>query len=115
MIMGARRRKLSIQAKIINLKASERRLGLSVIGLSESNYKMLQERGDIVIPDEDEVQEEIKAEAAETTEEAPQAEEQVEAAVEETKEEPAAEETPAAEEAPEASEEADKPEEKEEE
>lgn len=38
-----------IQAKVINLKASERRLGLSVIGLSESNYRMLQERGDIVI------------------------------------------------------------------
>ncbi len=91
-----------IQAKIINLKASERRLGLSVIGLSESNYKMLQERGDIVVPAEDETQEEPKAEAAD---EAPQPEEQAEAAVEESKEEPAVEE------APEASEEADKSEE----
>ncbi|MBU2514060.1 30S ribosomal protein S1 [bacterium] len=43
-----------IQAKIINLKSSERRLGLSVIGLSESNYRMLQEKGDIVIPPEGE-------------------------------------------------------------
>ncbi|MCG8334574.1 MAG: 30S ribosomal protein S1 [Proteobacteria bacterium] len=90
-----------IQAKIINLKASERRLGLSVIGLSESNYKMLQERGDIVVPAEGEAQEEPKAEAAE---ESPQAE----AVTEEPKEEPVAEE------APEASEEAEKTEEKEE-
>ena len=90
-----------IQAKIINLKASERRLGLSVIGLSESNYKMLQERGDIVVPAEGETQEEPKAEAAE---ESPQAE----AVTEEPKEEPVAEE------APEASEEAEKTEEKEE-
>lgn len=43
-----------IQAKVINLNAGERRLGLSVIGLSESNYKMLQEKGDIVIPPEGE-------------------------------------------------------------
>ena len=86
-----------IQAKIINLKASERRLGLSVIGLSESNYKMLQERGDIVVPAEGEAQEEPKAEAAE---ESPQAE--------------AVTEEPVAEEAPEASEEAEKTEEKEE-
>ncbi len=94
-----------IQAKIINLKASERRLGLSVIGLSESNYKMLQERGDIVVPAEGEEQEEPKAEAAE---ESPQAEETTEAVAEEPKEEPVAEE------APEASEEAEKTEEKEE-
>jgi small subunit ribosomal protein S1 len=50
-----------IQAKVINLKASERRLGLSVIGLSESNYRMLQEKGDIVISADDA----IKAETAE--------------------------------------------------
>ncbi len=39
-----------IQAKIINLKVGERRLGLSVIGLSEANYKQLQEKGDIPMP-----------------------------------------------------------------
>ena len=38
-----------IQAKVINLKASERRLGLSVMGLSEANYRQLQEKGEIVI------------------------------------------------------------------
>ncbi len=65
-----------IQAKVINLKASERRLGLSVIGLAESNYKMLQEKGDIVIPPEDEVAEEDAKPAEET--EAP-VEEKVEA------------------------------------
>jgi small subunit ribosomal protein S1 len=47
-----------IQAKVINLKASERRLGLSVIGLSEANYRMLQEKGEIVIPPEEEMKEE---------------------------------------------------------
>ena len=38
-----------IQAKVINLKASERRLGLSVMGLSEANYRQLQEKGEIII------------------------------------------------------------------
>lgn len=55
-----------IQAKVINLKASERRLGLSVIGLSESNYRMLQEKGDIVIPPEDEAASDTQEQKAET-------------------------------------------------
>lgn len=47
-----------IQSKVINLKVSERRLGLSVIGLSEANYRQLQEDGVIVIsPDDEEVPE----------------------------------------------------------
>jgi small subunit ribosomal protein S1 len=82
-----------IQAKIINLKASERRLGLSVIGLSESNYKMLQERGDIVIPPEGEVAAETEAEAT-PAEEDPKAEE---TPAEEPKEESQPEEAPEAE------------------
>ncbi len=81
-----------IQAKIINLKASERRLGLSVIGLSESNYKMLQERGDIVIPPEDEVPTEAETAPVEAVEEDPKDEEHAkEAPVEEAKEESQAE------------------------
>jgi small subunit ribosomal protein S1 len=62
-----------IQAKVINLKASERRLGLSVIGLSEANYRMLQEKGEIVIPPEEEGADQKPAatEEAETPEEAP--------------------------------------------
>ncbi len=93
-----------IQAKVINLKASERRLGLSVIGLSESNYKMLQERGDIVIPPEDETVDQ-PAETETSTEEpsikAELSEEQSTEAVAEvvkTEEAEAAEETPAPEE-----------------
>ncbi len=67
-----------IQAKVINLKASERRLGLSVIGLSESNYRMLQEKGEIVVPPEDEADEppstgEAKAETAADNAEEPKA------------------------------------------
>ncbi|MFH2133004.1 MAG: 30S ribosomal protein S1 [bacterium] len=46
-----------IQAKIINLKVSERRLGLSVIGLSEANYRHLQEQGIIISTDEDDDEE----------------------------------------------------------
>lgn len=46
-----------IQAKIINLKVSERRLGLSVIGLSEANYRHLQEQGIIIEMDDDDVEE----------------------------------------------------------
>jgi len=59
-----------IQAKIINLKVGERRLGLSVIGLSESNYRQLQEKGVIVISDDDEdtVQENAAGEAGEKPE-----------------------------------------------
>jgi small subunit ribosomal protein S1 len=57
-----------IQAKIINLKVSERRLGLSVIGLSEANYRQLQEQGIIIITDDEEDDESPSTEeAAETT------------------------------------------------
>jgi small subunit ribosomal protein S1 len=41
-----------IQAKIINLKISERRLGLSVIGLTEANIRQLQESGFIITTDD---------------------------------------------------------------
>ena len=51
-----------IQAKIINLKVSERRLGLSVIGLSEANYRQLQEKGVIVITDNEPSEETASAE-----------------------------------------------------
>ena len=57
-----------IQAKIINLKVSERRLGLSVIGLSEANYRQLQEQGIIIMTDDDEDDE--VTEATEATNEA---------------------------------------------
>ena len=72
-----------IQAKVINLKTSERRLGLSVIGLSESNYRKLQEEGLLSIPPEGE----------ETTEAAPDAE-QAETSTEEAAAEPAEESAP---------------------
>ncbi|MBU2649140.1 30S ribosomal protein S1 [bacterium] len=56
-----------IQAKIINLKVSERRLGLSVIGLSEANYRHLQEQGIIISTDEDDDEETAQPEnSAET-------------------------------------------------
>lgn len=64
-----------IQAKIINLKVSERRLGLSVIGLSEANYRHLQEQGIIIETDDDDVEEaDVPAEEA-SAEEAPAVEE----------------------------------------
>lgn len=72
-----------IQAKVINLKTSERRLGLSVIGLSESNYRKLQEEGLLSIPPEGEG----------TTEAAPEAE-QAETSTEEAAAEPAEESAP---------------------
>jgi small subunit ribosomal protein S1 len=65
-----------IQAKIINLKVSERRLGLSVIGLSEANYRHLQEQGIIIsTDDEDEVEEEAGEGAKVQVEETAAAEE----------------------------------------
>jgi len=49
-----------IQSKIINLKVSERRLGLSVIGLSEANYRQLRDQGIIIDTDDNESDEESK-------------------------------------------------------
>jgi len=75
-----------IQAKVINLKVSERRLGLSVIGLSEANYRALQEKGVIIIPPEGE-----EEGAKEVVEDAP-VETAVESKPEEVVEEPKLEE-----------------------
>ncbi len=86
-----------IQAKIINLKVSERRLGLSVIGLSEANYRHLQEQGIIISTDDEDDSDEGAGEGAEVQAEEAAPEEAAEPVAEEAAPEEAAE--PVAEEA----------------
>ncbi|MCP4752035.1 MAG: 30S ribosomal protein S1 [Proteobacteria bacterium] len=57
-----------IQAKIINLKIGDRRLGLSVIGLTEANYKQLQAQGVVLLSNEDESADADEPQEAETVE-----------------------------------------------